>query len=61
MWDTGASHFLLLLDQLPKGGTETRKAVVKLAVGYAPALFWKGEVCCKECRTPMVPANTVVQ
>eukprot|EP00975_Prorocentrum_lima_P025525 5365651-Prorocentrum_lima.AAC.1 len=42
MWDSGASDFLLPLDQLPKGATETRKAVVKLAVGHAPALSWKG-------------------
>eukprot|EP00975_Prorocentrum_lima_P051189 10724134-Prorocentrum_lima.AAC.1 len=26
MWDSGASHFLLPPDQLPKGATETRKA-----------------------------------
>eukprot|EP00975_Prorocentrum_lima_P044073 9242961-Prorocentrum_lima.AAC.1 len=44
MWDSGASHFLLPLDQLPKGATGTRKAIVKLAVG---AVFWKGEVFCK--------------
>eukprot|EP00975_Prorocentrum_lima_P061815 12882101-Prorocentrum_lima.AAC.1 len=43
MWDTGASSFLLPLDQLSKGATETRKVVVRLAVGKAPALFWKGE------------------
>eukprot|EP00975_Prorocentrum_lima_P065977 12906583-Prorocentrum_lima.AAC.1 len=57
MWDSGASHFLLPLDQLPKGATGTLEAVVKLAVGHAPALFWKGEVFCKGCRTPLVPAN----
>eukprot|EP00975_Prorocentrum_lima_P038520 8095240-Prorocentrum_lima.AAC.1 len=44
MWGTGASHFLLPLDQLPNGATETLKAVVKLAVGNAPALFWEGGV-----------------
>eukprot|EP00975_Prorocentrum_lima_P064569 12898298-Prorocentrum_lima.AAC.1 len=27
MWDTGASHFLLPLEQLPRGATETREAV----------------------------------
>eukprot|EP00975_Prorocentrum_lima_P062440 12885667-Prorocentrum_lima.AAC.1 len=37
MWDSGASHFLLPFDQLPKGATDTRKATVKLAVGNAPA------------------------
>eukprot|EP00975_Prorocentrum_lima_P045152 9457097-Prorocentrum_lima.AAC.1 len=26
--DSGASHFLLPLDQLPKGATDTRKAIV---------------------------------
>eukprot|EP00975_Prorocentrum_lima_P035309 7416734-Prorocentrum_lima.AAC.1 len=31
MWDSGASHFLLPLDQLPKGATDTRKAIAKLA------------------------------
>eukprot|EP00975_Prorocentrum_lima_P017699 3735031-Prorocentrum_lima.AAC.1 len=41
MWDTGASQFLRPLDPLPKGATEAHKAVVKLAVGPAPALFWK--------------------
>eukprot|EP00975_Prorocentrum_lima_P029263 6144520-Prorocentrum_lima.AAC.1 len=41
MWDSGESHFLLPLDQLPKGATDTRKAIVKLAVGHAPAVFWK--------------------
>eukprot|EP00975_Prorocentrum_lima_P055467 11631045-Prorocentrum_lima.AAC.1 len=53
MWDSGASHFLLPLDQLPKGATDTRKAIAKLAVGNAPAVFCKGEVFCKECRTPL--------
>eukprot|EP00975_Prorocentrum_lima_P036222 7621991-Prorocentrum_lima.AAC.1 len=53
MWDSCASHFLLPLDKLPKGATDTRKAAVKLAVGNAPAVFWKGEVFCKECRTPL--------
>eukprot|EP00975_Prorocentrum_lima_P064224 12896279-Prorocentrum_lima.AAC.1 len=42
-WDNGASHFLLTLDLLPMGATDTRKAIVKLAVGHAPALCWKGE------------------
>ncbi len=60
MWDTGASHFLIPLDQLPKNATNTSKAVVKLAVGETPAVFWKGEVFCKECRTPLVPANRVI-
>eukprot|EP00975_Prorocentrum_lima_P001749 377781-Prorocentrum_lima.AAC.1 len=55
MWGSGASHLLLPLDQLPKGETDTRTAIVKLAVGHAPALFW--EQFCKECRTPLVPAN----
>eukprot|EP00975_Prorocentrum_lima_P052500 11005718-Prorocentrum_lima.AAC.1 len=41
MWDSGASHFLLPLGQLPKRATDTRKAIVKLAVGHAPALCWK--------------------
>eukprot|EP00975_Prorocentrum_lima_P010828 2301386-Prorocentrum_lima.AAC.1 len=27
MWDSGASHCLLPLDQLPKGATDTRKAI----------------------------------
>eukprot|EP00975_Prorocentrum_lima_P009509 2023639-Prorocentrum_lima.AAC.1 len=49
MWDSGASHFLLPLDQLPKGATDTRKAIDKLAMGHAPASFWKGEFFCKEC------------
>eukprot|EP00975_Prorocentrum_lima_P067960 12918000-Prorocentrum_lima.AAC.1 len=61
MWHCGASHCLLPLDQLPGGANDTRKAIVKLAVGHAPALFWKGEVVCKECRAPLVPANKVVQ
>eukprot|EP00975_Prorocentrum_lima_P068479 12920943-Prorocentrum_lima.AAC.1 len=59
MWDSGASHFLLPLDLLPKGATDTRKAIVKLAVGHGLAVFWKGEVFLKECRTPLVPANKV--
>eukprot|EP00975_Prorocentrum_lima_P030552 6408188-Prorocentrum_lima.AAC.1 len=37
MWDSAASQFLLPLDQLPKGATGRRKAIVKLAVGNAPA------------------------
>eukprot|EP00975_Prorocentrum_lima_P043506 9133539-Prorocentrum_lima.AAC.1 len=43
LWDSGASHFLFLLplDQLPKGATDTHKAIVELAVGHAPALFWQ--------------------
>eukprot|EP00975_Prorocentrum_lima_P058848 12342573-Prorocentrum_lima.AAC.1 len=57
MWDSGAPHFLLPLDQLPSRANGTSKAIVKPAVGHAPALFWKGEVSCKECRTPLVPAN----
>eukprot|EP00975_Prorocentrum_lima_P070820 12934248-Prorocentrum_lima.AAC.1 len=31
MWDSGASQFLLPLDNLPKGATGTHKALVKLA------------------------------
>eukprot|EP00975_Prorocentrum_lima_P037081 7805267-Prorocentrum_lima.AAC.1 len=46
MWDSGASHFLLSLDQLPKGATGTRNAIVKLAAGNTPAVFWMGEVFC---------------
>eukprot|EP00975_Prorocentrum_lima_P016769 3554004-Prorocentrum_lima.AAC.1 len=53
MWDSGASHFLLPLDNLPRSATGTRKAIVKLAVGNAPAVFWKDEVFCKQCRTPL--------
>eukprot|EP00975_Prorocentrum_lima_P001262 272011-Prorocentrum_lima.AAC.1 len=33
------------------------RAIVKLAVGNAPAVVWEGELFCKECRTPLVPAN----
>eukprot|EP00975_Prorocentrum_lima_P009760 2078593-Prorocentrum_lima.AAC.1 len=53
MWDSGASHFLLPLDQLPSCANGTRKATVKLAVGHSPALFWKGKVYCKGCRAPL--------
>eukprot|EP00975_Prorocentrum_lima_P011325 2407531-Prorocentrum_lima.AAC.1 len=53
MWDSGASHFFLPLDELPKGATDTRKPIVKVAVGNAPALFWKDEAFCKECRTTL--------
>eukprot|EP00975_Prorocentrum_lima_P026510 5573715-Prorocentrum_lima.AAC.1 len=42
-WDSGASHLLLPLDQLPKGAAYTRQEIVKVAVGHDPALFWKGE------------------
>eukprot|EP00975_Prorocentrum_lima_P042862 9002017-Prorocentrum_lima.AAC.1 len=61
MWDSGTSHSLLPLDQLTKGATYILKAIVKLAVGHAPALFWTGEVLCEQCRTQLVPANKVVQ
>eukprot|EP00975_Prorocentrum_lima_P069205 12924952-Prorocentrum_lima.AAC.1 len=37
LWDSRASPFLLPLDKLPNGATDTRKAIAKLAVGNAPA------------------------
>eukprot|EP00975_Prorocentrum_lima_P045405 9507137-Prorocentrum_lima.AAC.1 len=57
MWDCGASHFLMLMSSLPKNATGTSRAVVRLAVGDAQAVYWKDEVFCQECRTPLVPAN----
>eukprot|EP00975_Prorocentrum_lima_P016686 3538341-Prorocentrum_lima.AAC.1 len=57
MWDSGASQFLLPLCHLPKNATGTSKAVVRLAVAPAGAIYWHEEVPCKECRTPLIAAN----
>eukprot|EP00975_Prorocentrum_lima_P063125 12889620-Prorocentrum_lima.AAC.1 len=59
MWACGASHFLMPITSLPKTGTGKSRAVVRLAVGDAPAVYWNDEVVCQEYRTPLVPANRV--
>eukprot|EP00975_Prorocentrum_lima_P030425 6378639-Prorocentrum_lima.AAC.1 len=45
------------MTSLPKTATGTGRAVVRLAMGEAQAVYWNDEVFCKECRTPLVPAN----
>eukprot|EP00975_Prorocentrum_lima_P030073 6308964-Prorocentrum_lima.AAC.1 len=48
------------MTSLPTSATGTSRAVVRLAVGDALAVYWNDEVCCQECRTPLIPANKVV-
>eukprot|EP00975_Prorocentrum_lima_P061395 12869279-Prorocentrum_lima.AAC.1 len=48
------------MTSLPKTATGTSRAVVRFAVGDAAAVYWNGKVFCKECRTPLVPANKVI-
>eukprot|EP00975_Prorocentrum_lima_P000014 5021-Prorocentrum_lima.AAC.1 len=60
MWGSGASHFLLTLTRLPKSAIGTSRAVVRLVVGDAQAIYWNDEVFCQECRTPLIPDNKVV-
>eukprot|EP00975_Prorocentrum_lima_P040545 8513569-Prorocentrum_lima.AAC.1 len=48
-----------LLCNLPQNAAGTSKAVVRLAVGDADAIYWHEEVSCNECRTPLTPANKV--
>eukprot|EP00975_Prorocentrum_lima_P064379 12897230-Prorocentrum_lima.AAC.1 len=60
LWDSGASHFLVPITSLPDTSSGTSRAVVRLAVGDAQVVYWNDEVFCKECRTPLVPANKVM-
>eukprot|EP00975_Prorocentrum_lima_P028156 5917000-Prorocentrum_lima.AAC.1 len=60
MCDSGASHFLLPMTSLPENATGTGRAVVRLAVGDAQAVYRNDEVFCEYCRTPLIPANKVV-
>eukprot|EP00975_Prorocentrum_lima_P020856 4388492-Prorocentrum_lima.AAC.1 len=48
------------MTSLPKTATGTSRAVVRLAVGDAQAVYWNDEIFCQECRTPLVPANNVI-
>eukprot|EP00975_Prorocentrum_lima_P012065 2562157-Prorocentrum_lima.AAC.1 len=43
-----------------KDAAGTSRAVVRLAVGDAHAVYWNVEVFCQECRTPLVPANKAI-
>eukprot|EP00975_Prorocentrum_lima_P005155 1120287-Prorocentrum_lima.AAC.1 len=47
------------MTSLPNTATGTSRAVVRLVVGDAQAVYWNDEVFCKECKTPLVPANKV--
>eukprot|EP00975_Prorocentrum_lima_P069049 12924002-Prorocentrum_lima.AAC.1 len=57
MWDSGASHFPMPMTSLPKASTDTSRAVIRLGVGDAQAVYWKDEVFREECRPPLVPAT----
>eukprot|EP00975_Prorocentrum_lima_P007786 1667775-Prorocentrum_lima.AAC.1 len=48
------------MTSLPRTATGTSRSVVKLPVGDAQAAYWNDEVFCKECRTPLVPADEVI-
>eukprot|EP00975_Prorocentrum_lima_P024595 5168244-Prorocentrum_lima.AAC.1 len=48
------------MPSLPETATGTSRAVVRLAVGDAQAVYWNGEVFCQKCRAPLVPANKVI-
>eukprot|EP00975_Prorocentrum_lima_P032920 6912212-Prorocentrum_lima.AAC.1 len=48
------------MTSLPKTATGTGRAMVRLAVRDAQAVYWTDEVFCKECRTTLVPANKVI-
>eukprot|EP00975_Prorocentrum_lima_P068770 12922504-Prorocentrum_lima.AAC.1 len=61
MWDSGAYDFLMPMTSLPKTATGTSRAMGRLAVGDAQAVYWNDEVFCKEYRTPLVPATKVIQ
>eukprot|EP00975_Prorocentrum_lima_P051484 10783345-Prorocentrum_lima.AAC.1 len=61
MWDSGASLLLLPLTNFPKNASGTSRAMVILEVRDTQAIYWNDEVFCKEGRTPLIPANKVVQ
>eukprot|EP00975_Prorocentrum_lima_P014502 3075658-Prorocentrum_lima.AAC.1 len=44
----------------PHAYVKFARAVVRLALGDAQAVYWNGEVFQKECRTPLGPANKVI-
>eukprot|EP00975_Prorocentrum_lima_P025677 5399773-Prorocentrum_lima.AAC.1 len=48
------------MDQSPQECFRNKQSIVRLAVGDAQAIYWNKEVFCKECRTPLMPANKVV-
>eukprot|EP00975_Prorocentrum_lima_P022366 4702600-Prorocentrum_lima.AAC.1 len=58
--EAGASNFLLPMTSSPRTATGTSRAVFRLAVGDAQAVYWNDEVFCQECRDPLVLANKVV-
>eukprot|EP00975_Prorocentrum_lima_P066058 12907030-Prorocentrum_lima.AAC.1 len=48
------------MTSLPKIATCKSRAVVRLAAGDSQAVYWNDDVFCKECRTPLVPADKVI-
>eukprot|EP00975_Prorocentrum_lima_P015393 3259810-Prorocentrum_lima.AAC.1 len=56
---SGASQPLLPLCHLLNNATGTSKAVVRLVVGDADAIYRHEDVFCQGCRTPLIPANKV--
>eukprot|EP00971_Amphidinium_carterae_P134476 2664874-Amphidinium_carterae.2 len=61
MWDSGASHFLLPRQLLPKSAKDTKEASIRLAIGEQSAVYWRGEVYSDCCNMVLVPAGKVTR
>eukprot|EP00971_Amphidinium_carterae_P251791 4999174-Amphidinium_carterae.1 len=61
VWDSGASHFLLPRQLLPKSAKDTKEASIRLAIGEQSAVYWRGEVYSDCCNMVLVPAGKVTR
>eukprot|EP00971_Amphidinium_carterae_P269110 5338863-Amphidinium_carterae.1 len=61
MWDSGASHFLLPRQLLPRNAKDTKEASIRLAIGERDAVYWRDEVYSVCCNMVLVPAGKVTR
>eukprot|EP00971_Amphidinium_carterae_P133357 2641526-Amphidinium_carterae.2 len=60
MWDSGASHFPLPRQLLPRNAKDTKEASIRLAIGERDAVYWR-EVYSDCCNMVLVPAGKVTR